>query len=197
MPTDEIASIQISHPAWTDSKMIGKRLCNGNLKEIDGFRYEIDLNKIGASCALIEYMVSPVIIEFNNFPMYAVYNLEKNGSEYIVQLKYQVSSAWKSTLDEVVFNVFLNSPDMKLLQTNSRGEIIGNSLEWKANKLIAGQKGVLEASLKASDCRIDHAKIQFKSNHTNLSQLSASFSSATQHFFTSSRFMAEIVISNT
>lgn len=181
---------------WSDSRKIGKRTCNEHLKEIDDFTYGINIAKLKGTSAIIEYMVSPNIIELSNFPIYALYSLDYEDSYWVVQLKYQVSNSWKANLEDVVFIVMVNSSEIKLVEANSRGELIGNSLQWRASRLSNGQKGILEARLDCKECRIDHAKLQLKSTGTNLSQLSANFeiNSVTEEALV--RFMAEIVISN-
>ena len=140
--------------------------------------------------------MSPHIIKINNLPLYAIYNIETIDSDYIIQVKYQVSSNWKSSLDDILFIVVLNSPDPVLVEANSRGELIGNVLQWKSAKLSPAQKGILEARLKSSECKVDHAKLQFKSFNANLSLIAASFSLNEHNSNAVCRFMAEIVISS-
>ena len=194
--TEGKAFVKVEHSDWSDSTKIVKRVCNENIIEVENSEYEIDMKKIKGTCAIIEYIVSPNIIQFNNFPMYAVYNIEQNEAEYIVQLKYQVSTTWKSALDEVVFIIMLDCYDIQLVEANLRGEIVGSALQWKANKLTCSQKGILQARLRATKCSVDHAKILFKSVNTNLSQISATFGICQRISNATSRFMAEIVISN-
>ena len=154
------------------------------------------MQKLKGTCAVLEYIASPNIIEINNLPIFAAYSIEKIPGSCIIQLMYQVNSFWKSSLEDVVFNTILNSSEVLLIESNFRGEITGNTLTWKANKLASSQKGILEARLKCKDIKIDHTKIVFKSNNTNLSKLSASFSLNQTTSNSVLRYMAEIMICN-
>jgi hypothetical protein len=187
---------QIQLLDWTDSKKIAKRICNENVKEIDGVSYDIDIGKLKGTCPIIDYIVSPNILDISNFPMFAMYNLEKIHDGYILQIKYQVSSNWKASLEGVCFMVMLNAIDPVLIEANGRGEINSSVLQWKIPKLGASQKGILEARIACSECKVDHTKIQFKSSDANLSHLSAVFTFKETATTATSRFMAEIVISN-
>lgn len=144
---------------------------------------------------VIEYIVSPNIIEIKNLPIFVVFNCERAENSWIVQIKYQVSVNWKNPLEDVVFLVLLNAAFIELNEINSRGELIGNTLQWKIPKLLNSQKGILEARVKCVICRIDHTKIQFRSNNSLLSPVSATFTFNSVTSGATLKYLSEIVIS--
>ena len=188
--------VKINALDWSDTKKIGKRLNEDLVTELDDYTYEVAISKMKETSKIIEYIVSPNIIEIKNLPIFAVFSVEPAEHFTILQVKYQVSANWKNPLEDVSFTVFLASSNHELLEANSRGELQGNMLCWRLAKLLTGQKAVLEAKLKTAACHIDHTKIQFRSSNSILSPVSATltFNSVTSAAVL--KFLSEIVISN-
>ena len=194
--SEEKGVVKINALDWSDAKKIGKRLNQDLVTELDDYTYEVAVNKMKETSKIIEYIVSPNIIEIKNLPIFAVFSVEASESFVILQVKYQVSANWKNPLEDVSFTVFLSSSNHEVLEANSRGELQGNMLHWRLSKLLTSQKGVLEAKLKLSSCHIDHTKIQFQSSNSILSPVSGTLTFNSTTSAAVLKFLSEIVISN-
>jgi hypothetical protein len=166
------------------------------LRQLDDFSYEVDIGRMKETTKVIEYIVSPNVIEIKNLPIFAIFSVEKLEASWLVQVKYQVSAHWKNPLEDVSFAVLLTCSECEIMESNSRGELQGNVIHWRVQKLLTSQKGILEARLKSPTCHIDHTKIQFRSNNTILSPVSASLSFNSSTSPAVLKYLSEIVISN-
>jgi hypothetical protein len=178
LPTGESLNVIMSNDYWSDPSKTAIRVLNSIIVQPNPCTYVLDTDYFNVSSAVLDYLIAPSAIDVSKFPIYVGYTANRfQNNEYLVQVRYQVNDSWPEALEDFEIYLYMQNPGTSIKESNARAETDGKNIQWKSEKLLPGQIGVLDVLLEVpfylEEFPLENIKISFRSRATNLSGTSS------------------------
>ena len=199
LPTGESLNVVIENEIWSDPAKTAIRVLSSIIVQVNPFTYVLDTDYFNVSSSILDYLISPSVINASKFPIYVGYTANRfQNNEYLLQLRYQVNDTWPEPLDDFEIYLYMQHSGTIIKESNSQAHTDGKNIQWKPQKLLSGQIGVLDAlievPLNLEEFPLENIKISFKSNGTNLSNTSSKLRHDGEEAQGVKKFMIEMLI---
>lgn len=159
--------LKIVNVNWSDARQVASRVVSPHLVAVNPLLYSIETDNIKQSCPLVEFIVSPLKVNMEAFPLHVWYQASHvDNLCFFLQVKYQMHADWPSPLQDVVIVVKIEDQAVQVLQSNVTPSVSGGDLTWKTAKLLPSQQGVIESQLKVQKVKASDSTVVLAPIHS-------------------------------